>query len=300
MKVLVTGAAGMLGRDIVAEFQRRGHDVIPLDRARLDIADLRAVREAIGSLKPDLVVNSAAYTDVDRAESEPDVAMAVNGLGPRNLALACEAQGAALMHISTDYVFDGEKAGPYEIWDLPNPINVYGKTKLWGENYVRSLIHRYYIVRTSWLFGAGGRNFISTILHKMRLGHAIRVVSDQVGCPTYTRDLAGACADLAYSGCYGIYHVTNQGATSWEGLAVHVLRACGSDLKVDPITSNELKRPARRPRNSQLDPAPLKATVGYLPRSWQDAVYEFLGKQRIPAASLRGRANQVGHICGPA
>ncbi|MFZ5769723.1 MAG: SDR family oxidoreductase [Bacillota bacterium] len=119
MKVVVTGAAGMLGRDMVAEFQRRGHDVIALDRARLDITDLRAVREAIGSLKPDLVVNCAAYTDVDRAESEPDVAMAVNGLGPRNLALACEAQGATLMHISTDYVFDGEKDGPYDIWDLP-------------------------------------------------------------------------------------------------------------------------------------------------------------------------------------
>jgi len=276
MKVVVTGAAGMLGRDMVPEFQRRGHDVIALDRARLDITDLRAVREAIGSLKPDLVVNCAAYTDVDRAESEPDVAMAVNGLGPRNLALACEAQGAVLMHISTDYVFDGRKDGPYEIWDLPNPINVYGKTKLWGENYVRSLTHRHYLVRTSWLFGPGGRNFISAILEKARCGQAIRVVSDQVGCPTYSCDLAAACADLAATGCYGIYHVTNQGATSWARLAVYVVRACGSDVGVEAIGSDELDRPARRPRNSRLDAAPLGATLGYLLRSWTDAVEEYL------------------------
>jgi dTDP-4-dehydrorhamnose reductase len=276
MRVVVTGAAGMLGRDMVAEFQRRGHDVIALDRTRLDITDLRVVREAIGSLKPDLVVNCAAYADVDRAESEPDLAMAVNGVGPRNLALACEAQGAALMHISTDYVFDGEKGSPYEIWDLPNPINVYGKTKLWGENYVRSLMHRYYLVRTSWLFGAGGRNFISTILEKMRSRQAIRVVTDQVGCPTYTRDLAAVCADLSGTGCYGIYHVTNQGSTTWEGLAVFVLRACGSHLTVDPITSDELSRPARRPRDSRLDLAPLAATVGRVPRDWREAVAEYV------------------------
>lgn len=276
MRVIITGASGMLGQDMVAEFQRRGHDVIALDRARLDITDLRAVREAIGSLKPDLVVNCAAYTDVDRAEAEPDIAMAVNGLGPRNLALACAAQGSALMHISTDYVFDGEKDGPYEIWDTPNPINVYGRTKLWGENYVRSLMHRYYLVRTSWLFGAGRRSFISTILEKMRLGQAIRVVTDQVGCPTYTRDLARVCADLADTGCYGIYHVTNQGSTTWANLAAHVLRACGSGLEVEPITSDLIKRPARRPRNSQLDPKPLVQTLGYLPQEWQEAVHEYL------------------------
>lgn len=281
MKVVVTGAAGMLGQDMVAEFQRRGHDVIALDRARLDITDLCAVREAVNSLKPDLVVNCAAYTDVDKAESEPDLAMAVNGLGPRNLALACEAHGAGLMHISTDYVFDGEKQSPYEIWDAPNPINVYGKTKLWGENYVRSLMHRYYLVRTSWLFGPGGRNFIKTILDKIRLGGAIRVVADQIGCPTYTPDLVRVCADLADSGCYGIYHVANQGATSWQDLAMHVIRTLGSDAGVEPITSDQLDRPARRPRNSRLDPTPLLATVGYLPRGWMEAVCEYLSMESM-------------------
>lgn len=279
MKVVVTGAGGMLGRDMVAEFQRRGHEVIALGRAQLDITDLRAVREAIGSLRPDLVVNCAAYTDVDRAELEPDVAMAVNGLGPRNLALACEASGAALMQISTDYVFDGEKEAPYEIWDTPNPINVYGKTKLWGENYIRSLTHRYYLVRTSWLFGLGGRNFPRTILEKVRRREPIKVVTDQVGCPTYTLDLATVCADLADTDCYGIYHVTNQGATSWYGLARYVVDACGVYLPVEGISSRDVERPARRPRNSRLSAEPLAASIGYTPRSWQEAVSEYLAME---------------------
>ena len=204
MKVLITGAKGMLGQDMVAEFQRRDYEVHAADHQTLDITDIQAVRAAITALRPDIVVNCAAYTDVDKAESEPEIAMRVNGLGPRNLALACEATGAVLLHISTDYVFDGEKEGPYEIWDTPNPINVYGKSKLWGENYVRSLMHRYFIVRTSWLFGKGGRNFVTTMLELAKRGEPIRVVNDQRGCPTYTVDLARACVDLVESGCFGI------------------------------------------------------------------------------------------------
>lgn len=276
MKVVVTGAGGMLGREMVAEFQRRGHEVIALERVRLDITDLRAVREAVASLKPDLIVNCAAYTDVDRAESDPEVAMAVNGLGPRNLALACQTSRAILMHISTDYVFDGEKEGPYEIWDTPSPVNVYGKTKLWGENYVRALLDRYYLVRTSWLFGHGGKNFIRSVLEKARSGEPIKVVADQKGCPTYTVDLARTCADLAQTGCYGLYHVTNAGAATWYGLAQYVLQSLRFDVHVAPICSGELRRLARRPRNSQLDPKPLDATLGYVLRSWSQAVLDYL------------------------
>lgn len=286
MKVLVTGAAGMLGRDMVAEFQRRGHDAIALDRARLDITDLRAVREAIGSLKPDLVVNCAAYTDVDRAESEPELAMAVNGLGPRNLALVCEAQGAALMHISTDYVFDGEKAGPYEIWDPPNPINVYGKTKVWGENFLRSLMTRYYLVRTSWLFGHGRPNFITFVVERVRSGQPIKGVADQFGSPTYSRDLAGACADLVTSGCYGVYHVTNQGFTSWYGVAKQVLLILGAPSRLEAVATNELGRTAKRPRNCRLDPKPLAETVGYLLRSWPEALRDYLAAEGLVGGNL--------------
>lgn len=278
MKVLITGAKGMLGQDMVAEFQKRDYEVHAADHKALDITDIQAVRAAITALKPDIVVNCAAYTNVDKAESEPEIAMRVNGLGPRNLALACEATGAVLLHISTDYVFDGEKEGPYEIWDTPNPINAYGKSKLWGENYVRSLMHRYFIVRTSWLFGKGGKNFVTTMLELAKRGEPIRVVNDQRGCPTYTVDLARACADLVESGCFGIYHVTNQGATTWYEFAKEILRCAGLRVHALPITSEELPRPARRPRNSELASFPLERLLRTLPGSWTDKLVEVIAE----------------------
>lgn len=276
MKVLITGSKGMLGQDMVAEFQRRDYEVHAADHKVLDITDIQAVRAAITALKPDIVVNCAAYTNVDKAESEPEVAMKVNGLGPRNLALACEATGAVLLHISTDYVFDGEKEGPYEIWDTPNPINVYGKSKLWGENYVRSLMHRYFIVRTSWLFGKGGRNFVATILGLAKRGEPIEIVNDQRGCPMYTADLASTCADLIESGCFGVYHVANRGATTWYEFAQEFLRQSGHSPKLVPISSYQLSRLARRPLNSELGLFPLLETLGYLPRTWQVAVRDYV------------------------
>ncbi|HHY46030.1 MAG TPA: dTDP-4-dehydrorhamnose reductase [Firmicutes bacterium] len=278
MKVIITGAKGMLGQDMVAEFQRRDYEVHAANHKSLDITDIHAVRKVIEALRPDVVVNCAAYTNVDKAESEPEVAMRVNGLGPRNLALACEATGAVLLHISTDYVFDGEKEGPYEIWDTPNPINVYGKSKLWGEKYVRSLMHRYFIVRTSWLFGKGGRNFVTTMLELAKRGEPIRVVDDQWGCPTYTVDLAKACADLLESGCFGIYHVTNQGATTWYEFAKKVFELSHATVMIEPITSSCLCRPAVRPKNSVLEGFPIQESVGYVLRMWQLALGEYLGE----------------------
>lgn len=280
MKVLITGAKGMLGQDMVAEFQRRDYEVHAADHKALDITDIHAVRAAIEALRPDIVVNCAAYTNVDKAESEPEVAMKVNGLGPRNLSLACEAMGAVLLHISTDYVFDGEKDGPYEIWDTPNPINAYGKSKLWGENYVRSLMHRYLIVRTSWLFGKGGRNFVTTVLDLAKRGEPIRVVNDQRGCPTYTVDLARACADLVESGCFGIYHVTNQGATTWYEFAKEILAQTDEVSELIPIRMEDLARPAKRPRNSELDDSPLKETLGCLMPKWRESLGEFMMRLR--------------------
>ena len=276
MKVLITGAKGMLGQDMVAEFQRRDYEVHAADHKALDITDIHAVRKVIEALRPDVVVNCAAYTNVDKAESEPEVAMRVNGLGPRNLALACEATGAVLLHISTDYVFDGQKDGPYEIWDTPNPINVYGKSKLWGENYVRSLMHRYFIVRTSWLFGKGGRNFVTTMLELAKRGEPIRVVNDQRGCPTYTVDLARACAELVESGCFGIYHVTNQGATTWYEFAREIFMQSGLNVRVEPIVTVQFSRPASRPQNSELGSYPLLETVGYILPAWQAAIQDYV------------------------
>jgi len=276
MKVLITGAKGMLGQDMVAEFQRRDYEVHAADHKILDITDIQAVRAAITALKPDIVVNCAAYTDVDKAESEPEIAMRVNGLGPRNLALACEATGAVLLHISTDYVFDGEKEGPYEIWDTPNPINVYGKSKLWGENYVRSLMHRYFIVRTSWLFGKGGRNFVTTMLELAKRGGPIRVVNDQRGCPTYTVDLARACADLVESGCFGVYHVTNQGATTWYEFAREIFRCAGIQVDLEAVTSDQFPRPAKRPKNSELYSFPLREILEWEIRNWRQGLTDMV------------------------
>ncbi|MCL6503096.1 MAG: dTDP-4-dehydrorhamnose reductase, partial [Pirellulales bacterium] len=232
MTALVTGATGMLGRDIVPELAGRGHDVTALGHQDLDITDVRAARECVAGLRPDIVVNCAAYTRVDDAEREKAAAFDTNALGPRNLALASREARAILLHISTDYVFDGAKEDPYTIWDAPSPINVYGISKSWGENYIRSLLAEYYLVRTSWLFGSHGRNFVGTMLEVGRerarsLNPTISVVADQHGSPTYTVDLAKACADLLETGCFGIYHVTNQGVTTWCDFAKTVFEKSG-------------------------------------------------------------------------
>jgi dTDP-4-dehydrorhamnose reductase len=266
----------MLGQAMVAEFTRWGDEVKPAGHSDLDITDLKAVKDALAALRPDLVVNCAAYTNVDRAESEPQLAMAVNALGPRNLALACSETGTALLHISTDYVFDGQKPGPYTIWDAPAPLNAYGASKLWGENYVRSLMTRYYVIRTSWLFGPGGKNFVTTMLELAGRGLPLRVVNDQHGCPTYTADLARACADLVRTGAFGIYHITNQEPTTWYRFAAEIFRNACLDVDLKPIPTKDFPRPAARPANSVLDPYPLKETLGYLLPPWQDALARYL------------------------
>lgn len=276
MKVLITGARGMLGQAMVAEFTRRGDEVQPAGHSDLDITDLKAVKDTLAALRPDLVVNCAAYTNVDRAESEPQLAMAVNALGPRNLALACSETGAALLHISTDYVFNGQKPGPYTIWDAPAPLNAYGVSKLWGENYVRSLMTRYYLIRTSWLFGPGGKNFVTTMLELAGRSLPLRVVDDQHGCPTYTADLARACADLVRTGAFGIYHITNQEPTTWYRFAAEIFRNACLNVDLKPIPTKDFPRPAARPANSVLAPYPLEETLGRIRRSLQRALRRYL------------------------
>lgn len=275
-RVVVTGAAGMLGRAMVAALSAAGWEVVALDRAALDVTDLAAVRGACAELKPAVVVNCAAYTDVDRAESEPERAMLVNALGARNLALACLDMGADLVQVSTDYVFSGQKGSPYEIWDPCDPINAYGKSKAWGEHYVRSLLNRHYIVRTSWLFGPGGRNFVATILKLAREREAVPVVDDQWGCPTFTEDLARATADLIRTRAYGTYHVTNSGPATWYELASTAVRLAGLPARVEPIPTSALARPAARPRYSVLDPFPLPHVLGYQLPHWRDALGRYL------------------------
>jgi len=281
-RVLVTGAGGMLGRDVADEFRRRGAEVIALLRAELDITDMGAVRASLWKHKPALVVNCAAFTDVDGAESDFERALLVNGLGPRNLALACREAGAALMQVSTDYIFDGGQSAPYGVFDPPSPLNAYGRSKLWGERAVAAAGGRYYIVRTSWLFGPGGRNFVATMLRLGREKGALRVVDDQRGCPTFTGDLARAMADLAATGCYGVYHVTNSGAVTWYGFAAAIFAAAGLKVDLAPCTTADFPRPARRPANSVLDPFPLRETIGCLLPPWEDALKRYLS---LPGAA---------------
>ncbi|MBE3585680.1 MAG: dTDP-4-dehydrorhamnose reductase [Thermoanaerobacter sp.] len=282
-RVLVTGAAGMLGRAVVAEFRKRGDEVLALSRQDLDITDLTAVRRVLWQACPHVVVNCAAFTDVDGAEASRERAFLVNGLGAKNLALACRDVDASLVHISTDYIFDGRKGEPYKIYDTPNPLGNYGKSKLWGERAVAEVLGgSHYIVRTSWLFGFGGKNFVETMLKIGREKGAVKVVNDQRGCPTYTVDLAQAMADLVESGRYGTYHVTNSGVTTWHEFALTIFKLAGLAVDVSPCSTGEFPRPARRPPYSVLDPFPLKETIGYLLPPWEDALKRYLKERSRP------------------
>lgn len=279
MRVLVTGAGGMLGRDVVEELENQGYEVIPLTHVALDITNGKVVKEAILQHKPEAVINCAAYTKVDQAEEEYQKALEVNALGVRNLALACRETGAVLVHISTDYVFDGSRQKPWGIYDQRNPLNAYGQSKYLGERFLETIAPKYFLVRTSRLFGEHGPNFVEAILKLARERETLTVVDDQWGCPTYTRDLARALADLLASGCYGVYHITNRGATTWYHFAREILAVAGLNTPVKPITSAEFPRPARRPAYSVLDPFPLEKTIGYLLPPWPDALKRYLGKE---------------------
>ncbi|OPX91408.1 MAG: dTDP-4-dehydrorhamnose reductase [Pelotomaculum sp. PtaB.Bin104] len=276
MIVLVTGARGMLGGQVVLEYQKRGAEVYGLSRQELDITNCEQTYTTIKKIKPEIVINCAAYTNVDGAEEEKEKAFLINGLGPRYLSLACRQFGSTLVHISTDYIFNGQANRPYQIYDTPCPINVYGASKLFGEAAVRETGGRFFIARTSWLFGPGGKNFIDTILSLARQKDELNVVNDQQGSPTYTVDLAGALADLAASKIYGTYHTTNNGAATWYGLAKKVVATAGLKTVVNPCGTKDFPRPAPRPAYSVMNPFPLKKVIGYNLPDWEDAVERYM------------------------
>jgi dTDP-4-dehydrorhamnose reductase len=273
MKIAVTGSEGMLGHDIGRVFS--DVELVPLTLETLDITVLDAVVARIREISPDYVINAAAFTDVDRCESERDLACRVNGLGARNIAIACEEAGCPVVQISTDYVFDGKKNGPYDEWDDTNPINQYGLSKLMGERFVMSLTNRYYIVRTSWLYGKNGKNFVDTVGRLLSERDGIDVVHDQVGSPTYTADLAGKLREIIGKG-YGIYHVTNSGKCSWYEFAVAIAGKKGIGKRITPVTSEMFRRPAKRPANSVLGHTMLRLEGLGAMRHWEEALGEFL------------------------
>ncbi len=255
VRVLITGAGGQLGTDVAIRWRAEGDVVIALDRAQLDITDRDAVRGAIDAARPDVVVNAAAWTAVDACESDPDRAFAINGTGPRWVAEATAAAGSHLVHVSTDYVFDGTKDGPYREDDSPAPRSVYGASKLAGERAVLESDPDAAVVRTAWVMGVHGQNMLKTVL-SLRERDRLEFVDDQRGSPTFTGDLAVGLRDLADTRLGGVFHLTNRGATTWYGLAREVLAAAGCDPDVVvPIRTDQLDppRPAPRPANSVLD-----------------------------------------------
>jgi dTDP-4-dehydrorhamnose reductase len=272
---LVTGAAGMLGQDLVGVLRAQGEEVTALTRADLDITDQQAVCEAVAARRPAVVVNCAAWTAVDEAETQEARALAVNGTGAANLAGACRSAGALMVHLSTDYVFDGDAAKPWAEDDPPAPRSAYGRTKLAGERAVLSrLPGTGYVVRTAWLYGEHGPNFVRTMIRLEASQATVEVVTDQHGQPTWTRDVADQLTALARARPRpGIYHATSSGATTWFGLAREVFRLIGADPdRVRPTTSDRYRRPAPRPAYSVLGHGAW-AAAGLTPiQHWQDAL----------------------------
>jgi dTDP-4-dehydrorhamnose reductase len=282
VKVAVTGANGQLGTDLCRALDSL--NVVPLTHADIEVTDMASVKEALLKRKPAVIINTASYVRVDDCETEKDKAFSVNALGARNVAVAAQELGAKLVHLSTDYVFGDEaepRATPYTEFDTPVPLSVYGRSKLAGENLVRHLCLRHFIVRTSGLFGVAGSsgkggNFIETMLRLAREGEELRVVNDQVFSPTYTRDLARKIGQLVATDYYGIFHITNEGGCSWYEFATEILRLTGIATPVVPITSDQYPQKAHRPRYSVLDNSHLRLLGMGDMRPWQEALKDYL------------------------
>ena len=278
MKVLVTGVTGQLGFDVMRELEAAGIPAKGCSRKEFSLTDHAAARACIEDYAPDVVVHCAAYTAVDKAEDEAELAQAVNADAVRNIAEVCLDIGAKLIYISTDYVFPGDGEEFYEPDALKGPTNAYGRSKLAGEEAVQELLEKYFIVRISWVFGIHGKNFIRTMLKLSETHKELTVVADQVGSPTYTRDLARLLVDMAKSEKYGVYHATNEGICSWAELAEEVFRQAGRSVKVTHVPSSAYPTKATRPKNSRMSKECLdRAGFQRLP-DWKDAVSRYLGE----------------------
>lgn len=276
MRLLITGGLGLLGKEIDAAFRGRA-EILTTDRGEWDVTDPAACRREVDGFRPDVVIHCAAYTAVDRAESEPEAARLLNVEGTRNVARVCRDRGALMVTFGTDYIFDGTSRRPYREEDPANPLSVYGKTKWAAEQAVREDGGDHLLVRTQWLFGPAGRNFIRTILEKARRGETLRVVSDQVGCPTFSRDLAVAVRTLLDARARGTIHFSGEGETSWFGLARFVLGRCGLPTgSLFPARTRESSYPAPRPAYGVLSKERYRAVTGASPRPWEEAVGEYL------------------------
>lgn len=273
MKILVTGARGMLGQDLCPILEDEGYEVIETDINNLDITDIVMVKKVLGAEKPDILIHCAGYTAVDKAEEEKDLAFLINGKGSENLAKICAEFDILMIYISTDYVFDGEKKEAYLPDDTTNPQSVYGASKLEGERVVQKYCKKYYITRTSWLYGHHGKNFVETMIslaQKSDKGAELKVVDDQVGCPTWTVELANGIVKLLEDEAdYGIYHICGSGKTSWYNFAKEIFALEGLKVNLKPCTTEEFPRPAKRPKNSMME------NQGIC-RNWKVALKDYL------------------------
>lgn len=290
MKILVTGGKGQLGSelhkillsgkselgDIPQKLQNAEVRCVDIDE--LDISNFDQVSDIVNSCMPEVIINCAAYTNVDKCETDSEQAFKVNSIGPRNLAIIAEKTNAKLIHISTDYVFEGNGIAPYYEWDLCNPQNTYGHTKYLGEQYVREFCTKYFIVRTSWLYGYHGNNFVKTIIKLAREKEELKVVNDQRGNPTNTVDLVHHLLKIADSTEYGLYHCTGNGECSWYDFACEIVQMADIKCSVLPCTTDDFVRKAKRPSYSSLENMMLKCTIGDEMRHWKLALKEFISK----------------------
>ena len=266
----------MLGTDLIRVLEA-AHTVVGVDVDELDIANRKAVQDQVTALSPEVLINVAAYTDVDGCEEQEDVAFRINADGATNLALECKGKRIRLIHVSTDYVFDGKRQGPYREEDPASPLGAYGRSKWEGEQRVREILPEACLVRTAWLYGRAGRNFVEAILEQANRKKRLRVVDDQRGSPTYTLDLAKALGVAAEKELRGTYHVTNQGACTWLEFARKILDLAGrKNVEVEPVSTEELGRPAPRPANSVLECGKFEKATGMHLRPWPEALKDYL------------------------
>jgi len=282
MKVLVTGASGQLGRDVVLLLEKEGHDILACDRDQMDITNQAQCNEVISSYHPEVIIHCAAYTAVDAAETDTDGAYKVNAVGTRNVAVAAEKVGAKLIYISTDYVFDGQSTTPYQEYDDTNPQSVYGKSKRAGEWLVQSLCSKWFVVRTSWVYGLHGNNFVKTMLKLGQEKPKFQVVHDQKGSPTYTVDLAFFLIELMGTEMYGIYHASNCGECTWYEFTQAIFEEAQTvvgvsiQAELEPCTTEQFPRPAPRPVNSVMDHLSIRTNGLTDLRPWREGLRDFI------------------------
>lgn len=278
--ILVTGSTGQLGSDVVKELLKRGYSTLSPNRSELNLCSEDNIRNYILNSNCEAIVHCAAYTQVDKAEDEKDLCIKINATATKHIAKCAKILDIPMIYISTDYVFDGTKDGEYTENDETNPINIYGESKLAGEKYVQEILDKYYIVRTSWVFNINGKNFIETMLRLSKANNQLSIVNDQIGSPTYTKDLSRLLVDMLETSKYGLYHATNEGYCSWYEFANTIFKLANINIDIKAINSNEYASRAKRPLNSKLSKDKL-IEYGFKPLPhWEDALKDYLIRRR--------------------